>query len=87
MTCYKSVMIIKVHSDGSLLSVQGARSWEAGHFYCVNNTQIQQEEPHQGAIYQECSIIKTILASVAQCETLTLFLNFQNTIVMRMTTK
>ena len=48
---------------------------------------MQQEEPYQGAIYQECSIINPIVASTTECETLTLFLNYQSTIFVRTTTK
>ena len=83
MTCRKSDMMTKVHSDGSCLSVQAARSRAAEKFYSGNSTTMQQEEPRQGAIYHECNIIKPIVASTAECETLTLFLNFQNTIVTR----
>ena len=83
----KSDMIVKVHSDGSYLSVPGARSRAAGHFYLGNNIPAHQEEPYQGATCQECSIIKPIVASAAECETLTLFLNCQTAIVVRVTAK
>ena len=48
----KSDMMTKVHSDGSCISVQGARSQAAGHFYCENSTPMQQEEPHKIATHQ-----------------------------------
>ena len=83
----KSGMIVKVHSEESCLSVPGVRSREARHFYLGNNTPIQQDEPYQGEIYQECGIVKPIVASTAKCETLALFLNCQTTIVVRMTAK
>ena len=49
--CRKFDMIAKVNSDGSYLSVPGARSRAAGHFYLGNSTPIQKKEPYQGAIY------------------------------------
>ena len=82
-----SNMIIKVHSDGSYLSVPGGRSRAAGHFFCGNNVNAQHIEPYQGAIYQECSIIKPVVASAAECETATLFLNCQTAIILRITAK
>ena len=48
----KSDMTIKVHSDASCLSMQGARSRSAGHMYRGNDTPMHKEEPHQGEIYQ-----------------------------------
>ena len=83
MTCRKHDMITKVYSDGSDSPVHGEISREVENFYCGNNTPMKQEELHQGSIYLECSIIKPIAALAAECETLTLFLNFQNTIVTR----
>ena len=38
-------------------------------------------------MHQECSVIKPVLASAAECETATLFLNCQTTIVLRIAAK
>ena len=51
--------------------------------FCGNNTPMQKEEPYQGDVCKKCSIIKSIAASVVEFETLTLFLNCQNTIIVR----
>ena len=66
-------MIIKVHSDGSFLSAQGSRSREVWHFYFGNDTPMQQDEPYQGASYEEFILIKPIVALVTEYEKLTLF--------------
>ena len=42
-------------------------------------------DPNQGSACQECSVIKPIMASVAECETATLFINCQTAIVIRTT--
>ena len=42
-------------------------------------------EPNQGSACQECSVIKPLMASAAECETATLFINCQTAIVMRAT--
>ena len=81
--CWASDMIIKVHSDGSYLSVQGGKSRVAGCFYCGNIISMWQDEPCEGSIYQECSIIKPVVASAAEWETDALFLNCQTTIMLR----
>jgi len=71
----KSGIIIKVYSDGSYLSVLDAHSQVSDHFYLGDNIAANQDESYQGAIYQEYSIIKSIVASATKCETLILFLN------------
>lgn len=69
-----SNMIIKVHSDGSYLSVQGERSRAAGHFYCRDDIPLLQNGTQQGSMHQECSTINAV-ASAVKCETATLFLS------------
>ena len=85
--CRKSDMIIKMHSDGSHLHVQGQRSRSAGHFCCGNKISMQQDEPYHGDVYQECITIKPLVTSATECGTVTLFLNFRTMIVIRITTK
>lgn len=87
VTFCASDMILKVHSDGSYLSVLGGRSRVAGHFYCGDNIPIQQTDEKQGSIYQECSAIKPVLASAAECGTSTLFLDCQTAISLRIAAK
>lgn len=82
-----SDMKIKVHSDGSYLLVPGAKSRAAGHFYCGDNNHVLQDEPYQGSTYQECSIIKPVVASAEECETAKLFINCQTAILLRITAK
>jgi len=80
-----SDMILKIHSDGSYLSVAKSRSRAGGYYYLGDNTPIGQPERPQGSIYQECSVIKPIMGSAAECETSTLYINCQNAIVLRTT--
>ena len=82
-----SDMMLKVHSDRSYLSVRGGRSRAAGYFYFGKNIHMKQNEQSQGSMHQECSIIKPVVASTAECETATLFLNCRTTIVLRIAAK
>ena len=79
--------MLKMHSDGSHLSVINARSREAGYFFFGNKIINESEtiEPNQGSVCQECSVIKHVVASAAECETVTLFINCQTVIVIRTT--
>ena len=78
-------MILKVHSDGSYLLVLNSRSRAAGYYYMGDNIPIYQQNKPQEAIYVEYSIIKLVVASAAECEMATLFLNCQNTLILQTT--
>jgi hypothetical protein len=81
----KSDMILKIHSDGSFLSVSKSRSRAGGYYYMGDNIPIDAIDKPQGSIYQECSVIRPIMGSAAECETTTLYLNCQTGIVLRIT--
>ena len=74
-----------MHSDGSYLSVIKARSRAAGQFHFGDNKNgnPNQVESNQGSTHQECSVIKPIVAPVAECETATLFVNCQTELIIR----
>ena len=78
-------MILKVHSDESYLSVPNSRSRAAGHFYFGNQLELTEEEPTQGAVYAECSIIKPVVASASEALIAALFINAQKALVIRRT--
>ena len=88
LACRKSEMTLKSHSDGSCPSVINDRSRVAGHFYFGDNDDGEPDriEPNQGSMHQEFSVIKPAMASAAECETATLFINCQTAIVIRTTT-
>ena len=76
-------MTLKIHSNGSFLSASKSRSRAGGHYYFGDNTPIGQPDKPQGSTHQECSVIKHIMGSAAECETSTLCLNCQNGIILR----
>ena len=80
-------MTLKSHSDGSCPSVINDRSRVAGHFYFGDNDDGEPDriEPNQGSMHQEFSVIKPAMASAAECETATPFINCQTAIVTRTT--
>ena len=82
-------MTLKAHSDGSHLSVSNARNKAAGYFYFgdKNDGTLDLIDPNQGPACQGYSVIKPVMASAAECETATLFINFQTAIVIRTTAK
>ena len=67
--------------------MSNARSRAAGHFYFGDkiNSKPDVIEPHQGLVHQECSAIKPVMASAAECEIATLFVNCQTAIFIRTT--
>ena len=70
-----SDMILKIHSDGSYLSVSNSRSRAGGYYYLGDNIPPEQPKKPQGSIYQECSVIKPIMGLAAEYETTTLYIN------------
>jgi len=74
-TYRKSDMILKIHSDRSYLSVKGRRSKTEGYYYLVDECPHNTEKLYQTLIHEECSIIKSIVASAAECEVALLFIN------------
>ena len=85
MSYRKSDMMLKTHSFGSCLSVINTRIITAGHFCFGDNKHgnPNQIEHDQGSMHQEFRVIKPIVASAAEYETATLFVNCQTEIVIR----
>ena len=70
-----SDMILKTHSNRLCLSASKSRSRAGGFYYMEDNTPPGQSKKPQGSMCQECSVIKTIMRSVAECEPTTLCIN------------
>ena len=64
VTFYASDMILKIHTDASYLSEQGARSRVGGYFFLGN----AHDNKSNGAIAIECSTLKNIVSSAAEAE-------------------
>jgi hypothetical protein len=83
-------MILYNHSDGSYLSAPHARSRTGGHYFLsdkpVNPTKAPVEQPKQnGPLHTACQILRNIIASAAEAEVASLFLNVQAAIPLRAT--
>ena len=79
-------MIFHVDSDAAYLVVDGARSRIAGHYYLSSNPIPKPGIPtpaHNGPLHTLCRILKTIVASAAEAETVGLFQNAQFAIFIR----
>ena len=70
-----SDMTLKMHYDRLRLSASKSRSRAGGFYYMEDNTPPGQSKKPQGSMCQECSVIKTIMRSVAECEPTTLCIN------------
>ena len=82
---YASDMVLHIHSDGSYLSVDEARSRAGGHFFLANKPTLNRPVLNNGAILTVASIIKVVLASAAECELGSLFFNCKEGTVLRHT--
>ena len=78
-----SDIMLKIHSNGSFLSVSKSRSRAGGYYYFGDNIPTGQPDKLQGSMHQECSVIKPIMGLAAKYETSTLCLNCQNGIILR----
>jgi hypothetical protein len=82
---YASNMIMSIHSDASYLSETGARSRACGHFFMGWMPQNGEPIKINGAFYVNTTILKFVVASVAEAELGALFHNCQNRIIFRKT--
>ena len=72
---HASQMILNIHSDASYLSEKGAKSCIAGQFFLGSHPTPNKPIMLNGAIYTCCGIPHFIVASTAEAEPRTLFLN------------
>jgi hypothetical protein len=80
---HASDMILHIHSDASYLSVSNARSHLGGLFFCSDKP--QQEDTLNGSILNVVSVIKNMVASVAESEVGACFQNAQSGEPLRVT--
>ena len=73
VTTYRaSDMILAIHSDAGYLNEEGGRSRAGGHHFLSENI---DNPSNNGAIYNEASIIKSIMSSAAEAEIGALYIN------------
>jgi hypothetical protein len=76
-------MILHIHSDASYLSVSNARSHLGGLFFCGDKS--PHEDNLNGSILNVASVIKHVVASVAESEVGACFQNAQSGAPLRVT--
>jgi hypothetical protein len=80
-----SEMVLYVHSDASYLSESGARSRAGGIFFLSGTVAKDENVPLNGAVHVTSTIMKNVLASVAEAEIAALFYNAQEACEIRTT--
>jgi hypothetical protein len=76
-----SDMILNVHSDASYLSESKAHSRACGHFFMGWSPQNGDLIKLNGAFFTLCTILRFVVASAAEAELRTLFLNCKEGII------
>jgi hypothetical protein len=82
---YVSDIIMNIHSDVSYLSETKARSRARGHFFMGWMPKNGEPIKINGAFYKNATILKFVVASVAEAELGALFHNCQDGIIFRQT--
>jgi hypothetical protein len=77
-------MVLNVHSDALYLSAPHARSCAGGYFFLGNTPRDGSPIQINGAVHVTCTILKLVVASAAEMELGGLFLNAQETKVIRL---
>eukprot|EP00804_Cyclotella_cryptica_P018387 CCRYP_020373-RI/>CCRYP_020373-RI protein AED:0.10 eAED:0.10 QI:0/0/0/1/0/0/2/0/334 len=73
VTTYRaSNMVLTIHSDAGYLNEEGARSRAGGHHFLSENV---PNPSNNGAIYNEASIIKSVMSSAAEAKLGALYTN------------
>ena len=75
---YASDMLLHVDSDAAYLVVEGAKSRIAGHYFLSS-----KNPTHNGPLHTLCRLLKTVVASAAEAETVGLFQNAQLVVFIR----
>jgi hypothetical protein len=65
-------MVHAIHSDAGYLNVEDARSRAGGHHFLSENV---DNPSNNSAIYNEASIIKSVMSSAAEAEIGALYIN------------
>jgi hypothetical protein len=86
----RSDMVLHVHSDASYLSAPEARSRAGGHHFLSSRptdpTKAPSQQPtNNGSVHAECSVLCNVMASAAEAEIGTLYINSQTAEVFRTT--
>ncbi len=79
-----SNMKLNVHSDASHLSAPHAQSRAGGYFFLGSTPHEGSPIQINGAVHITCTILKLVVASVAEAELGALFLNAQEAEVIRL---
>ena len=83
---YASDMTLHIDSDSAYLVLPQARSRAAGYHYLSSKyPPTTHEPPHNAPVLVECRTIRHVMASAAEAETTTAFLNAQAAIPIRAT--
>jgi hypothetical protein len=77
----RSDMVLRVHSDASYLSAPKARSRAGGYFFLASKS--PTDTTINGAIHVEAKIMRNVMASAAEAEIGSLFINAQTTLPLR----
>ena len=73
VTTYRaSDMVLAIHSDAGYLNEEGARSRTGGHHFLSENVAAPS---NNGAIYNEASIIKSVMSSSAAAKIGAVYIN------------
>ncbi len=67
-------MVLAIHSNVGYLNEEGARSCTRGHHFLSENIATPS---NNGAIYNEASIIKSVMSSAAEAKIGALYINAQ----------
>jgi hypothetical protein len=76
-----SDMVLNVHSNASYVSEMKAHSRACGHFFMGWSPKDREPIKLNGAFFTLCTILCFVVASVAEAELSTLFLNFKEGII------
>ena len=71
-TYHASDMVRAIHSNAGYLNKEGARSCAGGHHFLSKNV---DNTSNNGAIYNEASIIKSVMSSAAEAKIGALYIN------------
>jgi len=82
---YASDMILQIHADAAYLVEQQARSRAGGHYFLGSTPIAGEPIKLNGAVHTLCTIIKQVVASAAEAELASTFMNGQQGKVLRLT--
>jgi hypothetical protein len=73
-------MVLAIHSDAGYLNVEDARSRAGGHHFLSENV---NNPANNGTIYNEASIIKSVMSSAAEAEIGALYIKARKGVEIR----